>query len=126
MPMKQFIIGDDETVLLPVKKEVCSRCRGEGKHVNPNIDGNGITADEMEELGDEFRENYMSGLYDVPCEECKGERVVDVVDRAECKRLKLTQELKAYGLSKAKSDAEDAEDRNTLYWETGGQAGSRY
>ena len=55
---------------------VCPRCRGEGSYVNPAIDGNGITADEMAELGDDFREDYMAGTYDVPCELCHGRRVV--------------------------------------------------
>lgn len=61
---------------LPFVRAVCSRCDGEGKHVNPAVDGNGITAEEMDELGDDFRESYMSGVYDVRCEECNGERVV--------------------------------------------------
>jgi len=67
-------------LMLPSKKIVCSRCRGSGKHVNPNIDGHGITSDEMEELGRDFQEDYLSGVYDVQCEECNGSNVIDVVD----------------------------------------------
>lgn len=59
-----------------MKFAVCPRCEGRGSHVNPAIDGNGITGDEMDELGDDFREDYLSGVYDVACEECHGERVV--------------------------------------------------
>lgn len=62
------------------KRIVCDRCNGDGTHVNPNIDGNGITADEMDELGEDFRENYIKGFYDIKCLDCKGERVLDVVD----------------------------------------------
>lgn len=62
------------------KKEVCERCKGEGSHVNPSIDGNGITAQEMHDAGEEFSDNYRAGVYDVQCEECKGLRVIDVVD----------------------------------------------
>lgn len=58
--------------------EVCSGCDGHGTHTNPSIDGNGITAEEMHELGDDFRADYMSGVYDVTCETCKGARVVAV------------------------------------------------
>jgi hypothetical protein len=76
-------VGDEEVIhQLPAKMAVCSRCNGEGTHTNPSIDGNGITASEMEELGDDFREDYMSGVYDVTCTTCKGRNVVAVPDLA--------------------------------------------
>lgn len=76
-----FYNEDDEEVFINTAKEVCPRCRGEGTHVNPNIDGNGITADEWwNEWDDESREMYISGGYDVVCEECGGKNVVDVPD----------------------------------------------
>lgn len=62
------------------KYEVCPRCKGEGVHTNPAIDGHGITAEEMNELGDDFREDYIAGVYDVPCECCHGKRVVTPED----------------------------------------------
>jgi hypothetical protein len=55
---------------------VCPTCEGRGTHVNPAVDGNGLTAEDMAELGDDFREDYLGGVYDVRCEECKGDRVV--------------------------------------------------
>lgn len=64
----------------PAKWEVCPRCDGTGKHVNPAVDGNGITRDEMDELGPDFFDDYMSGVYDVACEECNGERLILVLD----------------------------------------------
>jgi hypothetical protein len=67
---------------MPAKMEVCSRCNGEGTHVAPGIDDNGITASEMEELGDEFREDYFAGHYDVTCTLCHGRNVVPVPDPA--------------------------------------------
>ena len=60
--------------------EVCSACRGRGFYVNPAIDSNGITEDEMYELGDDFREDYMRGVYDVVCDGCDGRRVELVAD----------------------------------------------
>jgi hypothetical protein len=66
-------------IWLPSKFVVCPRCEGEGKHVNPNVDGNGISAEEFAEDPD-FAESYFSGVYDVRCEECHGERVVSAVD----------------------------------------------
>lgn len=55
---------------------ICPTCEGKGSHVNRAIDGNGITGEEMAELGPDFFEDYMSGVYDVRCEECGGNRVV--------------------------------------------------
>ena len=71
--------GDE--IKLPTHKEVCGRCKGTGKHVNPAVDGNGITeSDRMDWADDDFMEDYMNGVYDVRCEECDGNNVVDVVD----------------------------------------------
>lgn len=74
---------DDADVSLPAKYEVCDCCEGHGKIVNPSIDGNGITQSEMAEIlydDPDFLDNYMGGMYDVSCPECKGKRLVQVVD----------------------------------------------
>jgi hypothetical protein len=60
------------------KKEswiVCPVCEGEGKTVNPNIDCNGLTAEDFRDDPD-FAEDYMNGMYDVSCGACNGLRVV--------------------------------------------------
>lgn len=64
---------------IPVLFEVCPTCNGKGKHVNPSIDCNGLTAEDFAEDPD-FAESYISGMYDVPCYGCDGRRVVPVVD----------------------------------------------
>lgn len=69
---------------VPGKYEVCGRCTGKGTHVNPAIDGHGITSEEFEQDPD-FEEAYFGGVYDVPCYECKGKRVVLVVDEEKAK-----------------------------------------
>jgi len=78
------MVDDDGTsvkeVELPTRREVCGRCNGDGHHTNPSIDGNGITSDEWAEWDDDEKDGYLSGRYDVPCEECHGRNVVDVVD----------------------------------------------
>jgi RecJ-like exonuclease len=75
--------GEETVHEFPSKKEVCHRCDGHGKHTNPAIDGNGITASEWaDEWDEESRENYMSGVYDVTCETCNGLNVVDVIDES--------------------------------------------
>lgn len=81
----EWITEDDDgyevTHHLPAKFEVCDRCRGMGTHVNPAVDGDGIPAHEFAEDPD-FAEEYFSGVYDVPCHECDGQRVVKRVDWA--------------------------------------------
>lgn len=74
---------------LATKFEVCGTCQGKGSHVNPAIDGNGLSAEDFEEAGEDFRDDYMAGVYDVQCYECKGLRVVEVVDRERCSPEKL-------------------------------------
>jgi len=69
---------EEEEVEVPVVFEVCGLCEGKGSHVNPSIDSGGICCEDFEDDPD-FREDYMSGSYDVPCHECNGRRVVPVV-----------------------------------------------
>ena len=86
------IDGEETEVTLPTKFEVCPRCEGKGTHVNPSIDGNGITSDQWAEWTDDERDDYFNGVYDVTCYTCRGANVVPVVDR---KRATSAQ-LKAY------------------------------
>ena len=60
---------EDEQV--EVEFHICNICDGKGKYVNPSIDSQGIIAEEFNEDPD-FKVNYMSGVYDVTCELCKG------------------------------------------------------
>lgn len=105
---------------LPTKFDVCSRCEGKGTHVNPNIDGNGITAEEFAE-DPEFAENYFSGLYDVRCEECDGLRVVQVVDEDRIFGKLKQAKYRAYLRQREEGERSDAEDRMTRFWENGGR-----
>jgi len=68
---------EDGCVTLPLSFEVCGTCNGFGSHVNPDIDSHGITAEEWDrDWSYEDRDNYFSGLYDVTCYECNGNKVV--------------------------------------------------
>lgn len=79
-PWQDFDLEEVEFAL-PAVEISCFRCRGKGTHVNPSIDGNGITSDEWAEWDWEERENYRNGVYDVPCYECGGEcKTKEVVD----------------------------------------------
>jgi hypothetical protein len=50
---------------------ICPACKGEGSHVNPNIYAGGISAEDFYDDPD-FFDDYMSGMYDVPCDACHG------------------------------------------------------
>lgn len=103
--------GEEITLHLPARYEVCGRCRGNGIHVNPAIDGNGITqADREDWADDDFMDDYRAGVYDVRCEECGGNRVVPVVDeeRADPKDLALYRQ---HNREMAELRAEEAAER---------------
>jgi hypothetical protein len=79
-------------IKLVAKYEVCPTCFGKGTRVNPAIDGNGLTSSDIDELGPDFMEDYMSGVYDIKCSECNGNRVILVPDEAQ----NSEENLKAY------------------------------
>ncbi len=70
----------DEHLQVNVRFEVCPTCHGHAKHVNPSIDAGGLTDEDFDRDPD-FYEQYMSGLYDVNCYECKGRAVVPALDK---------------------------------------------
>jgi len=51
---------------------VCPLCHGRGTQT---LHGYAYTADEMDEQGSDFVDNYMSGTYDHPCDHCHSKRV---------------------------------------------------
>lgn len=115
--------GTEETVRFPAKRIVCYTCDGTGTTVNPSIDGNGITASEMEELGDDFREDYMRGVYDVQCRTCKGERVIADLDREACN---ANPRLRGLLKLKDKQEAADAREDASEAWLRRAESGERW
>jgi len=72
---------EEEEVEVYVIYDVCPTCDGIGHYVNPSIDSHGISEDEWcGEWDEDERQGYMSGRYDITCNECNGSRVVPVVD----------------------------------------------
>jgi hypothetical protein len=100
-------------VSLPARRVVCPVCEGERKHVNPAIDGNGLSADDFAQDPD-FAESYFGGTYDVRCDYCKGRGFVDEVDEDACRSrlswwkglLRHWNHLKLENDSRAERDAE--------------------
>lgn len=88
----RITVEDDDGIerLLPTTFEVCDVCDGRGKHVNPNIDRQGLTADDFHDDPD-FYDSYKRGDYDITCNRCGGRRVIAVVDEdhTEAHLLKL-------------------------------------
>ncbi len=72
-----FETGEGTAWRVPCRFEVCGSCDGRGRYVNPSIDAHGLTADDFAEDPD-FAEDYFRGVYDVTCDECRGQRVVPV------------------------------------------------
>jgi hypothetical protein len=71
-------VTDEENVVeLPTHWEVCDLCEGEGAHVNPSIDCDGLSTEQ--ENDPDFMDDYLSGKYDVPCDRCGGKRVIQEV-----------------------------------------------
>ncbi len=75
--MKEF--EESYGIKLLTHKIVCPTCKGTGRHVNPNIDADGLTREDFDS-DPEFAEGYFNGVFDIPCNECGGENVVNAVD----------------------------------------------
>ena len=110
--------GDEVKVELPSKWAICSRCDGHAKHVNPNVDGHGISQEEFDEDPD-FRENYFSGVYDIGClARCQDGKVV-VADEEAMNKEQLTI-LNNWYIAREERAREDEYDAQVRRMENGG------
>lgn len=75
--LRVWLDEDGNEYPLPMKREVCFRCNGEGTHDAWEGD---IPSDEIAAEWPEFYEDYKSGVYNVPCNVCHGNKVVDLID----------------------------------------------
>ena len=114
--------GEEITATFPSTNEVCPTCEGFGTHLNPSIGQHAYSREEFEDSFDEEgREQYFQrgGIYDVRCEECRGNKVTQVVDEG-----KLSTEQKVlyaqYQESEDRRARYDADDRATYRMESGG------
>jgi hypothetical protein len=116
-------LGDECEEELPCKREVCPRCEGLGTHLNPAIGQHAYSQEEFDrEFDDEEREQYFKrgGIYDVQCQECRGEKVVDVIDEEACRTEEQKRILREYREGEEDRARMDAEDRATYRMESGG------
>lgn len=67
--------GEEKVVKFPAQYEICGTCDGKGAH---SLRFGAITQDEFygPDWDEESRDDYMSGRYDAPCEDCKDGKVL--------------------------------------------------
>lgn len=70
---------DHTVVTVPIVFTVCPVCEGRGTHVNPSIDGGGLSREDFDN-DPEFEKDYFSGFYDVRCGLCEGHAVIPTPD----------------------------------------------
>lgn len=99
------------TVTIAVRYKICETCEGRGSHVNPGIDEHGLSRDDFDEQGPEFEEDYFSGVYDVRCYDCDGERAVAIPDERIEPPHKVARYWQAVHDTYHMYDEEDAERR---------------
>lgn len=87
--------GNEHIVKFPARFAVCWDCEGCGTDRGRSVerDGGGFTASEWDEEDECFRRAYIAGRYDLPCETCKGQRVVLEIDH---------DAITAYGAARTK------------------------
>lgn len=82
--------GDTErTVDFKARWEICGACEGCATDRGSNVEcdgpygegGNGFTASEWADQDDDFKRDYLNGVFDQPCSYCKGLGRVQVIDR---------------------------------------------
>jgi hypothetical protein len=112
--------GAELEVSLPAKFVVCHRCEGKGSHVNPSIDGNGLSREDFDADPD-FAEGYMRGDYDIACQTCKGRRVVSQVDRKQLTPLQKRQLARH-----EKAEADYQRDYDSERWLRMAESGERW
>ena len=118
-----FTLNEDDSDELIVevvgKHDVCPTCEGHGKVLAEGLRGVAFTYEDMSEAGPDFREDYMSGRYDVQCPECHGLRVVVVPDEQFMSDEEKAQ-LEEYHEHLQMVAQWDAEDAHTRRMESGG------
>lgn len=108
--------GNSFEAMLPAKRIVCFACNGGGTELGGGLKGAVLSIEQLNEDPD-FARSYFGGDYDVPCSECNGLRVLDVVDENALGPKVAELYLRAIEDAR-RSDAEDAAERR--YFERAG------
>lgn len=97
-------------ISLPRKWVICGVCDGNGAHSRHL---GAFTQDEMNELGDDFRKEYMAGNYDKKCERCSGTGKLHVVDHDRARAMARKNPVIKRALNDHISDLEDEREAMT-------------
>lgn len=117
---KQFTITvygnrTEHVIALPSRWIICPQCDGHATDRGRSVecDGGGFTASEWADQDQDFRDDYLSGVYDRPCDHCKGLGRIEVPDRNCLNRhqLKLLAEYNRQQRDFAEIDAIHAAER---------------
>lgn len=75
--------GDETVHKLPAKYIVCPNCDGCGTDRGASVecDGGGFTSSEWADQDDDFKQDYLAGVYDKTYGYCDGKRVVLIPNR---------------------------------------------
>jgi len=110
-------VGDSVVHTLPAQWVICDSCKGEGgtsKHLGA------FSRDDIDELGDEWLEDYVAGAFDRPCEDCKGSgKVLTYRDGREHYTDEQYRIMLAHMEQEAERVAEEYQDRRTRWAEDG-------
>lgn len=104
---------DYRRVSVPLAWTKCLRCDGTGSHVNPSIDGNGLSTRDFEEDPD-FCSDYKSGVFDVSCYDCDGrgeDAEPNYPEMGESLAKQVKEHIRAYYENEAESAACAAAER---------------
>lgn len=71
-------------IALPTIWVVCERCRGEGEVALPGVS---FSSSDLEELGQDFCDDYAAGHYNDRCPDCRGRTTVMEIDHDRCPAL---------------------------------------
>jgi len=67
-------LEEDKKKWYHIKWIVCTMCQGRGQYINPSIDSHGLSSEDFDRDPD-FKDDYLSGVYNMTCELCGGRAV---------------------------------------------------
>ena len=102
--VEELSFNENGHVKVPLAWEVCPTCNGKGTHVNPSIDCGGLSSDSFADDPD-FEDSYFSGVYDVQCYGCCGDRVLPFCADEEVNKI-LDEKAEEEAYHQSERDAE--------------------
>jgi len=114
---EEWVEEEEVTLRLPAIFELCDLCSGSGSVVNPSQDASGLSEEDFERDPD-FEEEYKSGRYDITCPQCRGKRVIPVINY-EGLSVEQKKKFDDYQREQAEAAADAESDRRTYMAEMG-------